>query len=309
MFLRRISSRLTAPAALIAILVALLAAVAASPAAATTTVSNKTINNLTLAAGTHARIYKNCTFTSTNSSRAVIQIDKAAYDIAFRDCVIKSGQWNGITINDRSGNIHDITFLRCVVKPQKRMGFECTSRPTSSTQGYKNIKILSTVFAPQGSEAISFDGGPGCVNNVVDSTLIKGAGTNPAFPWGQGFECNGPRNMRFTNNTVYQTRGAMLNLQMHTTASSGWVFTNNRLDAATRVQSTPMKSDAQVVVGINVYGGSFRNNRVTGAQPGGGVAWFGNCHSMVWSGTIWRDSRGGSYARPMEQQGSSGNTF
>jgi hypothetical protein len=307
--LRRISSRLAPPATLIALLVVLLAAVAASPAAATTTIKNKTITNLKLAAGAHDRVYDGCTFKSTRSDRAVIQIDQAARNITFRDCVIKSGKWNGISINDRNGNIHDITFLRCRVEAQKRMGFECTSRPISTTRGYKNIKILKSTFAPQGSEAISFDGGPGCVNNVVDRTVIKGAGTNRAFPWGQGFECNGPRKMRFTNNKVYQTRGAMLNLQMHTKADSGWVFNNNTLDASVRYQNVAMSSTAQVVVGINIYGGDFRNNRVRAAKPGGGVAWFGNCHSMVWRGTKWRDSRGGSYTRPMQQQGCGGNTL
>lgn len=294
-------------AILIAILTAFLATVAASPAAATTIIKNKTITNLKLASGAHDRIYDNCTFKSTRTDRAVIQIDKAARNITFRDCIVESGKWNGITINDRYGNIHDIKFLRCKIKAQKRMGFEATSRPVSSTQGYRNIKVLGCTFAPQGSEAISFDGGPGCVNNVVDRTVIKGAGTNSAFPWGQGFECNGPRNMRFTNNKVYQTRGALLNLQMHTTADCGWVFRNNTLDASVRRQSVAMESDAQVVVGINVYGGVFSNNRVRAAKPGGGVAWFGNCHDMVWTGTTWKDSRGGSYARPMQQQGCSGN--
>jgi hypothetical protein len=296
-------------AILLAILTAFLATVAASPAAATKIIKNKTITNLTLPAGVHDRIYDNCTFKSTRSDRAVIQIDKAARNITFRDCEIKSGKWNGITINDRNGNIHDIKFLRCKIRAQKRMGFECTSRPISTTKGYKNIKIVKCTFAPQGSEAISFDGGPGCVNNVVDRTVIKGAGTNLAFPWGQGFECNGPRKMRFTNNKVYQCRGSLLNLQMHTTADSGWVFKNNTLDASKRYQSVPMGAKSQVVIASNVYGGDFRDNRVRAAKPGGGVAWFGNCHGMDWRGTSWKDSRGGSYIRPMQERGCSSNRF
>jgi hypothetical protein len=296
-------------AVLTAILTAVLATTAASPAAATTVIKNRTITNFRLPAGAHDRLYIGCTFKSTSSTRAVIQIDKAASRITFRDCVIKSGKWNGISINDRNGNIHHITFKRCTIKSQKRMGFECTSRPVSSTSGYRRIRILGCTFAPQGSEAISFDGGPGCVDNVVNRTVIKGAGTNPAYPWGQGFECNGPRRMRFTNNKVYQTRGAMLNLQMHTTADCGWVFKNNKLDASRRYQKVRMESDAQVVVAINVYGGDFRDNFVRSAKPGGGVAWFGNCHDMVWTGTKWRDARGGSYRRPMQQRGSAGNTF
>lgn len=307
--MRRTSSRLARTVVLTAILTAVLTAVAASPAAATTIIKNKTITNLKLKAGAHDRIYDNCTFKSTRSDRAVIQIDKAARHITFRDCVIKSGKWNGISINDWKGNIRNIKFLRCTIKSQKRMGFECTGRPTNSSRGYRNIKIIECVFEPQGSEAISFDGGPNCVDNVVDRTVIKGAGTNSAFPWGQGFECNGPRRMRFTNNKVYQCRGSLLNLQMHTTADCGWVFRNNTLDASKSYQQVPMGARSQVVIASNVRGGDFRDNRIRAAKPGGGVAWFGNCQGMDWRGTSWKDSRGGSYTRPMQERGSSGNRF
>ncbi|NLE21458.1 MAG: hypothetical protein GX624_01560 [Actinobacteria bacterium] len=307
--MRRICSRLARTAVLTAVLAAVLTTVAVSPAAATTVIRNKTITDLTLPAGAHDRIYDNCTFKSTRRDRAVIQIDKAAHHITFRDCVIKPGAWNGITINDWKGTIHHIKFLRCRIKSQKRMGFECTGRPTNSPSGYRSIKIVRCTFEPQGSEAISFDGGPNCVDNVVDRTVIKGAGTNSAFPWGQGFECNGPRRMRFTNNKVYQCRGSLLNLQMHTTADCGWVFRNNTLDASVTKQRVPMGSTSQVVIATSVHGGDFRNNRVRAAKPGGGVAWFGDCHRMDWGGTSWKDSRGGSYARPMQQRGCSGNRF
>ena len=303
--MRRISSRL----ATLAVLIAILTAVAASPAAATKIISHKTVHNAVIPAGAHDRIYDHVRFTGGGASRAVLQIDRAAHDITFRDCVVESGPWNGISINDRNGNIYDITFLRCRVLPQKRMGFECTSRPGSSTRGYHGIRILSCVFSPQGSEAISFDGGTGCVDNRVDHTTIQGAGTNPNFPWGAGFECHGPRRLRFTNNTVYQCRGTLLNLQMHSSADCGWVFSGNRLDASVHVQNVPMKATSQVVCAKDVYGGSFLGNRVISAAPGGGVAWLGGCHGMDWRKTTWKDARGGSWDEPYEELGSSGNLF
>lgn len=303
--LRRISSRLVE----MAVLITILTAVAASPAAATKVIANKTIRNAVIPAGAHDRVYDHVRFTGGGATRAVLEIARACHDITFRDCVIESGPWNGISINDNNGNIHDITFLRCRILPQKRMGFECTSRPASSSTGYHGIRILRCVFSPQGSQAISFDGGTACVDNRVDHTIIKGAGTNPEFPWGAGFECNGPSRFRFTNNTVYQCRSALLNLQMHSSVDCGWVFTGNRLDASVRVQKVPMEANAQVVCMHNVYGGTFRGNRVIAAAPGGSVAWWGGCHGMDWRTTSWKDARRGSYDDPYEQYGSSGNLY
>ena len=303
--MRRISSRLIQAAVVIAILTA----VAASPAAATRVIKGKTFRDARIAYGTHDRVYDHCTFTGGGATRAVLELTNACHHITFRDCVIGSGPWNGISINDRGGNIYDIEFLRCRISTQGRMGFECTSRPVSSTVGYHGIKIVRCVFSPQGSEAISFDGGTGCVDNTIDRTVIKGAGVNGSQQYGAGVEVNGVRCFRFTRNKVYQCRGALLNLQMHTSADCGWVFTGNRLDASVLMQNVPMQSNAQVVCAESVYGGSFRGNQVISAAPGGGVAWFGECHGMDWRDTEWRDARGGSYARPYQEDGSSGNLF
>lgn len=301
--MRRISRRLLE----LAVVIAILTAVAASPAAATQIISHKTIRNARIPSGTHDRIYDHVTFTGGSANRAVLELTRACHDITFRDCVIASGPWNGISINDNGGNIHNITFLRCRILPQKRMGFECTSRPVSSTRGYHDIKILRCIFSPQGSEAISFDGGTGCVDNRVDHTIVKGAGTNLSQPYGAGVECNGVRRFRFTNNTVYQCRGALLNLQMHVSTDSGWVFTGNRLDASVHIQKVPMNATAQVVCANGVHGGVFRGNRVIAAAPGGGVAWWGACYGMNWRTTTWNDARRGSYDNPYQEAGSSDN--
>jgi hypothetical protein len=287
-----------------------IALVAMAPAAgATTTIANTTITDLRLPAGAHDLIYDHVTFVGTDPTRAVLQIDTAAHRITFRYCTITSGPWNGITINDSLGNIHDITFAHCHILTQGRMGLECTSRPISTTKGYRRIQVLHCVFEPQGSEGVSFDGGTACAYNRVSHTVIKGAGVNPNQQWGAGFECNGPSKFRFTYNRVYQCRGPLLNLQRHVRSRSGWVFRHNVLNASRHVQTVAMKNTAQVVCGINVYGGRFGRNLVRSAAPGGGVAWFGNCHKMNWRTTKWRDVRGGSYRRPTAQYGSSGNRF
>lgn len=301
--MRRISRRLVE----LTVVIAILTAVAASPAAATQVISHKTIRNVRIPSGTHDRIYDHVKFTGGSANRAVLELTRACRNITFRDCVIASGPWNGISINDNGGNIHDITFLRCRILPQKRMGFECTSRPVSSTRGYHGIKILRCIFSPQGSEAISFDGGTGCVDNRVDRTIVKGAGTNLSQPYGAGVEVNGVRRFRFTNNTVYQCRSALLNLQMHVSTDCGWVFTGNRLDASVHIQKVPMQSTAQVVCAESVNGGVFRGNKVIAAAPGGGVAWWGESHGMDWRTTTWNDARRGSYDNPYQEEGSSGN--
>ena len=301
--MRRISSRLV----LAAVVLAVLAAVAASPAAATRVISHKTIRNARIPAGTHDVVYDHCRFVGGGATRAVLELTNACHAITFRDCVIASGPWNGISINDRGGNIYNIKFVRCRVLPQKRMGLECTSRPVSATTGYHGIQVIGCIFSPQGSEAISFDGGPGCVRNRVNRTVIRGAGTNLKDPYGAGVECNGISRFTFTNNKVYQCRGPLLNLQRHTTADSGWVFNGNRLDASVHIQKVRMQSNAQVVCADSVVGGNFRGNTIIASAPGGGVAWWGECHNMDWRNSTWRDARRGSWDNPYQEDGSSGN--
>lgn len=308
--MRRVSRRLQQTVLFVVVLTTL-TVLSTSAAQATTTISNRTIDNLSIAAGTHDRVYDHCTFTGGSSAarRAVIQIAKSCYNITFRDCVIKSGPWNGVSVNDSYGRIHDITFLRCTFRPQRRMGLEVTSRPVSSTTGYRNIWVRDCTFAPQGSEAISFDGGAGCVDNGVTGTVIKGAGTNRAFDWGQGFELNGPRCFTFTGNRVYQCRESLLNLSYRSDLDCDWTFSGNRLDATVHYQRVRMARASQVVCAKGIRGGDLRANYVRSSAPGGGVAWFGDCRGMDWSGTSWRDARGGLWLRPYQEMGSAGNVF
>ena len=134
-----------------------------------------------------------------------------------------------------------------------------------------------------------------------------GSRHEPEKPYGAGVECNGIGRFTFTNNKVYQCRGPLLNLQRHTTADSGWVFNGNRLDASVHVQKVRMRSNAQVVCADSVVGGNFRGNTIIASAPGGGVAWWGECHNMDWRNSVWRDSRRGSWDNPYQEDGSSGN--
>ena len=170
--MRRISSGLV----LAAVVLAVLAAVAAAPAAATRVISHKTIRNARIPAGTHDVVYDHCRFVGGGATRAVLELTNACHDITFRYCVIGSGPWNGISINDRGGNIYNIKFVRCRILPRSAWASSAPSGPVSATTGYHGIQVIGCVFSPQGSEAISFDGGTGCVGNRCRSHRRQGSG-------------------------------------------------------------------------------------------------------------------------------------
>ena len=252
----------------------------------------------------------NVTFTGGSATTAVVQFSSPASGITFDHCTIAAGGgWNGVSINDSSGDIHDITFDHVLFKGQGRMGIEITSRPTTAAVGYRNISIIDSTFEPQGSEAVSYDGGPGAGWSTFRDNLIQGAGVNPVQQYGSGFEVNGDSNMTVTGNVIWQCRESAWNLQRHVTTPSGWVFSGNLLDASRHQQVVPMKALAQVVGACNVYGGVFDHNTVIAEAPGGSVAYIDDSHDMDWRTTTWSDARGGGFAKPTEAAGSSGNLW
>ncbi len=272
-------------------------------------VHDTTIRNLR-AAGMRDTYFWNVTFTGGSATAAVIEFNGAASNVIFDHCTVATGGgWNGVSINDTNGDIHDVTFRHVLFKSQGRMGIEITSRPTTAPVGYRNVSITDSTFEPQGSEAVSYDGGPGAGRSSFSGNVIQGAGVNPAQEFGAGFEVNGPSDMTVTGNTIYQSRGPAWNLQRHVTAPSGWVFSGNLLDASHHVQAVPMSALAQVVGTCNVYGGRFDHNTVIADAPGGSVAYIDGSHDMDWRTTTWHDARGGGYARPKEAAGSSGNLW
>ena len=275
-----------------------------------TLVQNQTINNLSTN-GLANRYYYKCTFTGGTSTTAVLSFQGTSHNLTFDSCTVATGGgWNGVTINDASGRIHDITFRSCLFKSQKRMGFECTSRPTTATTQYENVNILDSTFEPQGNEAVSYDGGYAAGYSTFSGNTIQGAGNDPAQEFAAGFEINGASHMTVTGNRIYQCRGPQLNLQMHVTTDCGWVFSNNVLDASKRLQTTPMASNAQVVLSFNVYGGTFDHNAMTSASPGGSVAYLSGSHNMDWRTSTWRDASARSgYATPTQVNACAGNQF
>jgi hypothetical protein len=255
--------------------------------------------------------YYDCTFTGGSATQAVLTIRGTSHNLIFDRCTIASGGgWNGITVNDSYGRVHDITFRRSVVKPQGRMGFECTSRPTSATTQYRRIDLIECTFEPQGNQAISYDGGPQAGECMIRGNVVRGAGNDPAQPFGAAIEINGPSAMKVTNNVIYQCRDSMLNLQRHVSEPSGWVFTDNVFDASTRLQKTPMDAYSQVVLAFSVYGGTFARNTIISSAPGGGVAYLSNSHDMDWRTSTWRDASARTgYAVPTQVKGCTGNRF
>ena len=275
-----------------------------------TLVQGQTIANLATN-GLGYRYYYDCTFTGGSATSAVLSFTGTSANLIFDSCTIaRGGGWNGVTINDANGRIHDITFSGCLFKSQTRMSFECTSRPTSALTQYQRINILNSTFEPQGNQAVSYDGGVAAGNCTFSGNLIQGAGNDPAQPFGAGFEINGPSNMTVTGNRIMQCRGSLLNLQRHVTGDCGWVFSDNVFDASQRLQSTAMSASSQVVLGYNVYGGRFVRNTMVSAAPGGGVAYLSNCCNMDWRASTWRDATARSgYATPTQPGGSTGNQF
>ncbi len=263
-------------------------------------VQNQTISTMVLSSGQSNVVYDNVTFTGGTSSRAVVTITRAS-NIVFRNCTFtRGGGWNSVSINDERGSVRNITFDNCRWLGAGRMNIEITSRPTSASAGYSNVDITDSVFEPSGSESVSYDGGPAAGNSLFRNNLIKGAGNSSSQRWGAGLEINGPSNMVVSGNEIWQTRDSAFNFQRHTSAPSGWVVRDNLLDATRSAQSTPQDRYAQQVICLSVVSGTFTGNRVVSAAPGGSGAYWSNSRNMDWSGTVWNDSRGGSYARPTQ---------
>ena len=275
-----------------------------------TLVQNKTIHNLDTN-GLSYRYYYNCTFTGGSASEAVLSFKGTSSHLLFDSCTIaKGGGWNGITINDSYRRIHDITFKRCLIKTQGRMGFECTSRPTSAATQYQRIDIIDSTFEPQGNQAVSYDGGRQAGKCTFSGNVVKGAGVNPKQPYGAGFEINGPSDMTVTDNRIYQCRDSILNLKRHTSSASGWVFANNVFDASTHIQQTQMDRFSQVVLAFNVRGGRFAGNTIVSDAAGGSVAYMSGCRNMDWRTSTWRDAKNRKgYATPTRVNGCSGNLW
>jgi hypothetical protein len=281
---------------------AIAATIPAAPRKPPTTI--RTITDLMLSSGQHGKVYNRVRFRSSGSHQRATLTITSAHHITFRNCVFDGSAWNGISINDRNGSVHDIRFVNCYVRASARMGFECTARGHES--GYYRVDLCGVTFAPQGSQAISYDGlGSRC---LIANVLIKGAGTNPAYPWGQGLELNGPTRMTIDGLRICQTRGSAFNLT-GTGLDSQWTFNRVRADMTVRYQKVKQGSLAQVICAGDMVGSKWTNTIIRSAAPGGGVAYLDNCHNNDFQGVSWHDTRGGIWKRPMITAACSNNRF
>ena len=290
-----------------------------TPTPGWTVISGQTFTTYTVPFGTQNTVYENCTFTgglpNYGDYGGVLSITQPAHDIIFRDCVIETGPAgaNGVKIVDKGGTVYNITFERVTFKSQPRMGFECISRPSDPSKGYRSINLINCTFEVQGSQMVSYDGTYASGSSLVTGNLLKGGGmAYNTGGMGSGFEINGPTNMTVTNNRIYACANGLLNLQMGQddgySGDSGWVVSDNIIDAS--VTYGPVGVGSAVVGGINVRGGVFARNVVRSGLKSGGCIALTGCRDMDWRTTTFTDALGRSgYTEPWLGGGSSGNLF
>ena len=198
------------------------------------------------AAGAHDLRFDHCTFVGGRPSEGgVVYLSQPCHDLTFLGCTIAGGPMDGVTIVDKDGSIHDVRFQGCTFRASRRMGFECISRGNGNGV-YQRISLIGCTFAPQGSEAISFDGPALPAACLIDDVLVEGAGTNQAYPWGQGLEINGPTGFAVRRLTILRTRDAMLNLNCRA-ARCDWTFSDCVFDYTRRAQSTATADAARTI--------------------------------------------------------------
>ncbi len=226
------------------------------------TLQGKTFTTYEVPAGSFNVVFDHCTFRGGTASAAVLTLDRPCHGLTFRDCVIAAGGgWNGITINVTNGDIFDVSFVGCRIAGQGRMGFECTQRPVSDVVGYHAIDLIGCTFAPQGSEAVSYDGGGGCRDCTISRCLIEGAGDSRA-PYGAGLEINGPVGFTVADTTIWACRDSGFNLNC-AAADCGWVFRNDVVDFSHRAQHVPVNADAaRLILAGGMNGSVWQNCRL-----------------------------------------------
>ena len=220
------------------------------------------------------------------------------YNITFRNCIFGTNT-EGIRRRREAGRsrrqalVHDITFDHCAFKYQPRMGFEMNGRAIENGvggQGYLRVNLTNCTFDASAGEAISYDSNTGdkSGNCVISGNVVQGAGVGTKYMYGQVFEINGTHNVTVTGNTFYAGRDGVLNLQMHDTSATGWVFSNNVVDATKVPAGVSVTSNAQPVVAFNVYGGTSpatsSPTRTRGTSPTSRAAttWIGARPRVAW---------------------------
>ena len=214
---------------------------------------------------------------------------QSATNITFRDCTIGTNErgGDGVSIVDNGyagATFSNILFEGCTFLSSQRMSFECIQRTVNGhplATGYTHIDVCNCTFEPSGSETISYDGSPLCGYCEVTGNLIKGAGANPADPWGSAVEFNGPTHMTFAQNTVYRCRQAMVNHEGCPGTADDSVFRDNVFDGTVNLIGQEAAAGAPVFLFHQVSGDTVTNNTVT-VDSGGPVFYLsGSCANTV----------------------------
>jgi len=248
--------------------------------------------------GVHDKVYDNVTFDGSGNgnpdSSAVLTVAGGCYNLTFRNCTIRpnrDGVGNGIRVFDFYGAApHDIRFEDCTIETQPRMGFECNGRVAG--RGYARIDLIDCTFEVQGSEAVSYDDDTGLGGDcTISGNLIKGGGAGTLYPWDQGLEINGVRDMTVTGNTIWACGGCGLNFG-GPSGDCGWTFTDNVVDF-TQGTITP-SVEGNPVYCRGVTGGTFADNRIVNKNAWS-IAYLSDCHGMDWRGTVWSGANSTPY--------------
>lgn len=279
-----------------------------------------TVYDLEIAEGTHDVVYDGDDFRSTGATQAAVTMRHACWNITFRNCTFQSTYWNGVSINDINGAIHDVLFEDCTFLSCGRMGFECTNRGEWSdelgeslppTAIYQHIDLVGCTFEPQGNEGISFDGGHGFeAHCLIYGVTIQAAGNDPAQPYAHGFEINGPHAMTVTELTIYRTRGSMLNLTGYSdegAGACGWTFTDCVFDFSVDYLTPDVDAASRCIIAFGVDDALFTrctfNPDVVAFKNG----WIEACHDNDFRTCTVLGSGGKELFSQVS--GSSGNMF
>jgi hypothetical protein len=243
---------------------------------------------------------------------------RSASDIRFIDCGIgaNSADGNGVSMVSEGragGTYRRISWVRCRFEGSPRMNVEIIQRPDGEhpvTRGYRRIDLIDCVFEPSGSESVSYDAVGEAGDCTVSGCTFKGAGWNPAYPYGQGIEFNGPTGMRFVGNTVYRCRQAMINHKGTDGVLTATVIEGNTFDGTRSFIDVVPERPAQTIYLSGVSGARFADN-VVKTDVGGELMYLDESLHNTFAGNIWLDTRppGKAFACAILTDGSSSNEF
>lgn len=273
--------------------------VAVSPSACQAkTIRNKTIFNVKIPAGAHDRTYVNVVFKGSRDT--IVKIPAGCHNITFRRCIFASGGANGVKILDRSGTVHDITFVRCRFRRQPRVAFACVSKG-SKKACFRNIKLVKCVVEPAGEDAIRLTGPSVASGCVIDRCTIQGAGARSEAESGYAVKINGPLKVRVSNTRIYATRRGAFDLTARAgSARCGWSFENDTIDFTRRLQKRGTdRSSARLIRASGMNGSVWDECTFTTGDASNHVlsagSWSSSSNNDLSSSTITGVTGGQTY--------------